>query len=356
MLACALAQAQPAASPVADLVPANDSRIAVMGRVDATHGSNLRVGYPGVTFRLRFEGPSLAMRANASTANCFLAVFIDGASPRLLRLPVGENEITLAEGLSAGEHTLEFVHQTETWVGTFTVFGFRPAPGGKLLAPYPWPRRRMMFIGDSVTCGEGANRFPDWKKDRPASWDAYRSYGMILARAFDAQVHLVCFGGRGLLRDYRGRRDVLNAPQFFDLSVPDQRSLAAWNHALYTPDVVVISLGTNDFSLGIEKFPEREGWIATYVRFVQAIRADYPEAQILLTEGAIVNDTDEARPQKTVLSSYLKETATRLADPRVHAVESRHYPGDADDAHPTGPQHAAMARDLEPLIRAVMAW
>jgi lysophospholipase L1-like esterase len=315
------------------------------------------MSYPGVTFRVRFEGSSLAMRASTTTPNSFIDIFVDGSEPRVLRLPAGENEIALAEGLATGEHTIEIVHRTETWVGVVTVLGFRPAPGGKLLTPHSWPRRRMLFIGDSVTCAEAVNRFPDWKKDRPASWDAYRSYGMTLARALDAQAHLVCFGGRGLLRDYRGQRDVLNTPQFFDLAVPDEKSPAAWDHSAYIPDVVVISLGTNDFSLGIGSFPEREEWVTTYVRFVRVVRARYPEAHIFLTEGAIVNDADDpARPQKSVLTSYLKETATRLADPRVHLLESRHYPGDADDAHPTGTQHAAMAQDMEPTIRAAVGW
>jgi lysophospholipase L1-like esterase len=137
----------------------------------------------------------------------------------------------------------------------------------------------------------------------------------------------------------------------------DEKSPAAWDHSAYIPDVVVISIGTNDFSLGIDNFPEREEWVSTYVRFVRAVRARYPEARIFLTEGAIVNDVDDpARPQKTVLTSYVKETATRLADLRVHVLESQHYPGDADDAHPTGAQHAATARDMEPIIRAAVGW
>ncbi len=346
-----------AAAKGGDLIPSNDAKIAVMGRVDGSIPGRLRVGYPGVTFRIRFDGPTLAMRASASTPNSFISVFVDSSEPRIVRLTAGENEVVLAEGLAAGEHTVEVVHRTETWVGIVTVLGFRLGAGGSLLTPQPWPSRRMLFIGDSVTCGEAVERAPDWKKDRPASWNAYRSYGMILGRIFDAQVHLVCYGGRGLVRDWQGRRDVLNAPQFFDLAVPEEKSAAAWDHAAYVPDVVVVSLGTNDFSLGIGDFPEREEWVNSYVRFVRAIRTRYPQAHIFLTEGAIVNDiADPTRPQKSILSGYIKETAARLGDPRVHVFSSRHYTGDDSDAHPTGAQHAAMARDIEPIIRAAVGW
>ena len=118
-----------------------------------------------------------------------------------------------------------------------------------------------------------------------------------------------------------------------------------------------VSLGTNDFNLGIGDFPAREDFIGAYVAFARRIRACHPRAAILVTEGAIVNDPeDPARPQKTILRAYIAETALRLADPRISAVPSNHYPGNPFDAHPTGEQHAAIARDFEPVIRAAAGW
>ncbi|GAC1661844.1 MAG: SGNH/GDSL hydrolase family protein [Candidatus Acidiferrum sp.] len=363
IIVCTIILSLPYAAPSAaqaisvDLIPADDPRIGVMGRVDNSMPGRVRFGYPGVTLRVSFDGPSLAMRAISNTGNSYMGIFVDGNGPRNVRLLAGENDTILAENLSAGEHTVEIVHQTETWVGLVTILGFRLAPTGHLIGANPWPRRKMLFIGDSVTCGEAVDRFPEWKKNRPASWNAYFSYGMILARTFDSQVHLVCFGGRGLIRDWRGKRDGLNAPQLFDLAVPEEQSPHPWNHAAYIPDVVVVSVGSNDFSLGIGDFPEREEWVNAYVRFVRAIRGRYPAAFIFLTDGAITHDTaDGSRPQRSTLTSYIKETARRLADPLVRVYESRYYPGDADDAHPTRPQHAAMAHDIEPIIRSALSW
>jgi lysophospholipase L1-like esterase len=344
-----------AAGDGAVIVPARDPRVAVMGRVDVTDPARLRLGYPGVTLRLRFEGPLLAMQVIAATPNSHLAVLVDGGEARVVRLPQGESEVVLAEGLANGEHGVDVVHRTETWVGAVSVLGFRLAPNGRLLDPLPWPRRRMLFIGDSVTCGEGVARSPGHRQGDAPDWNPYLSYGMLLARKLDAQCHLVCYGGRGLVRDWRGRRDVLNAPQFFDLALPDEEGAPVWDHRAYVPDVVVVSLGTNDFNPSIGEFPEREEWVGAYVRFVRAIRSRYPEAQVLLTEGAIVNDTPE-RAQRSTLHAYIAETVGRVADPRVRAVESRHYAGDEADAHPPGAAHAAMARDLEPLIRAIAGW
>ncbi len=342
------------------LVRPDDPRLAVMGRVDRPGGA-LRFGYPGVTLRLRFEGPSIAMRVGATSGVSRLGVLVDGGAPRVIRLAKGDSEVVLTAGLPPGVHDLEIVHRTETWQGVVTVRGLVLAPGGRLLPPAPWPERRLLFIGDSVTCGERVDRGPDCaaaaKIDTAGTSNAYLSYGMLLGRALDAQVALVCYGGRGLTRDWRGKKNLLNAPQLFEVAVPTDTRASRWDHAGYVPDLVVVSVGTNDFNLALGALPEREAFVVAYVDFVRAIRARAPNAQILLTEGAIVNDeVDPARPQKTILRAYIAETVRRLGDPRVQAVPATHYPGDACNEHPTAAQHAAMARDLESIIRAATGW
>jgi lysophospholipase L1-like esterase len=337
-------------------VPASDPRVAVMGRVCRPEPDRIRFGYPGVTLRVRFEGPSLAMRVSAETPNGHLAVLVDGGPPRVVRLRQGDSEVELADGLGPGPHSVDVVHRTETWMSAVNVRGFLVAPGGRLLAPDPWPPRRMLFVGDSVTCGERIDRQPG-ETEPFASSNGYLSYGMRLARALDAQAHLVCYGGRGLVRDWRGRTDVLTGPQLFDLAVADETGGPPWDHAAYAPDVVFVSLGTNDFNLALGPLPEREPFVSAYVAFVRAIRSRHPGAHVFLTEGAIVDDeSDPKRAPKTILRGYLAETARRLEDGRVHVVPSQHYPGDPSNAHPTGEQHAAMARDFEPVIREVLGW
>lgn len=341
------------------LVRATDGRVAIMGRVDRTDPSRVRVGYPGVTFRVRFEGPSLAARFSCTTGASRIAVLVDGGAPRVLQLAAGESEVPLAEGLGPGPHVVDVVHRTETWQGIVGVRGFVVGPGAKLLPSEPRPARRLLLVGDSVTCGEAIDRAPDCRDAHAAAvtGNGYLSYGMLLGRALGAEVHLVCYGGRGLVRDWRGKTNVLTGPQLFDAALPIDGHPVPWNHADYTPDVVIVSLGTNDFNLDLGPLPEREPFVAAYVAFVRAIRARYPAAQVLLTEGAIVNDEkDPARPQKTVLRDYIAETVRRAGDARVRAVPAAHYPGDDCNPHPTRAQHEAMARDLEPVVRAATGW
>jgi lysophospholipase L1-like esterase len=337
----------------------DDPRIAIMGRLDRSDPTRPRLGFPGLTIRVQFEGPLLAMRVSDTTGHSAFDVIVDGGEPHVVRCEQGERGYVLAEGLPDGRHSAEIVRRTETWQGVTTFLGLRLAAGKELLPPPPWPSRKLLFIGDSVTAGEGTERPAECIKDPPRFSNARLSYGMRLARALDAQCHLVAYGGRGLIRDWQGRRDVLTVPELFDLAIPEEGGATPppFDHSSYVPDAVFVSLGTNEFNLAIGPLPEREEFVSAYVRFVRAIRARYPVAHVFLTEGAIVNDeSDPTRKPRTTLRSYIEETIARLADPRVHDVESAHYPGDACDAHPTGEQQRLMARDLEPILRKTLGW
>jgi lysophospholipase L1-like esterase len=362
LASCSTAGSAGAPSPVATprgavLLPASDERIGVMGRTERTREGGHRFGYPGVTLRLALEGPSVSMRARSTSGDSRLSISVDGAAPHTLRLTQGEADWLLADGLGSGEHQIEIAHRTETWQGVVSVLGFTLPRGARLLSARPFPERRLLVIGDSVTSGEGVDRPEECQTDKPASANALGAYGMLLARALDAQVHLVSYGGRGLIRDWQGKRDTLNAPQFFDLTIAEESPRVLWNHATYRPDAVLISLGTNDFNLGLGALPEKEEYVGAYDRFLGSVRAVYPAAHVFLTEGAMVNDqADPARPQKTVLREYLREVVTRLGDPKVSVIPSEHYPGDRCDSHPTAAQHQAMARDLEALVRSRLSW
>ena len=108
-----------------------------MGRADRSDPSRVRVGYPGVTLRVRFEGPSLGARFSCTTGASRLAVLVDGAPPRVVRLASGDSELLLADGLGPGPHVVDVVHRTETWQGIVTVRGFFAGKGGKILPPIP---------------------------------------------------------------------------------------------------------------------------------------------------------------------------------------------------------------------------
>lgn len=334
-------------------ISATDSRIALSGRTVSLIGGGVRFGYPGVRFSLRVKSTSLRMVAQSSSGDNFLDVQIDGQPTQTLRLNNKLESYTLFSANKSVEHTVVITHRNETWQGLVTVAGF-DVDDGELLA-VKLPDRRLLIIGDSVTCGEAVVRTDDCAKSANW-WNATGSYGLLLAESLDAEAQLVCYGGRGVMRSWNGSTSDLQGPDYFELAIAEPDRQHRWDHTRYRPQLILISLGTNDFSESAGPMPEREKFVTAYVRFVNRLLSVYPEAQLALTEGAILNNDNPSRPAKRILQSYLQEVISRVRSQRVHYLPATHYPGDKRDAHPTGEQHKAMAEELAVQVRGLMGW
>ena len=335
-------------------IESSDGRVQIVGRYDGrTHG-HPRMGYPGTGLIFRFKGTGANLEIVSDSETAALTVVIDHGPPLLRLLQKGKNVVSIASALEDVAHTVEIYKRADSWQGIVTVDGIELDGAGVLLPPPPLPVRKLMFIGDSVTCGGGVDNNAQCKPDpeHPAN-NVYDSYGMLLGRRMDAQIQLVCYGGRGLERDYRGlgiSDGVLNAPQFLDLAVvtDEPSGRAPWDAALWQADAIVISLGTNDFDLQSSRPLDEKKWVDEYDAFLRDVRREYPRAVIVLTEGAIVVDP--------LLRQLVQAAAAGAHDPKVFYTPSVHYPGNGCDGHPTRDQHVRMADDFEPVLRQLLGW
>ncbi len=210
-----------------------------------------------------------------------------------------------------------------------------------------------MFIGDSVTCGELSAWRPGADPEAAVNSDARASYGMVLARRLSAQCHLVSYGGRGVIRDWQGVQATNNAPQFYELAMPDDPA-HPWDPSGYVPDAIGIQLGTNDFGQGI---PDQNQFVNAYVEFIRKVRRDAPRALIFVMDSPIVRDEpSHGGPRGTVLHAYLEEVVSRVGSSRVILAPLAHSPGVPGNGHPTGADHKVIADQLEPLLRRTLGW
>ena len=292
------------------------------------------------------------MRVNASDDDLYFDVGVDGAAPTLLRLNKGAGEYVVVPGVVVAEHTVALTRRNESWQGIVSILGFNLGGPGELLALPAAPSRKLMFIGDSVTCGELTAYETGRDTKAKINSNGRLSFGMILARRLGAQCHLVSYGGRGLIRDWQGIRDGCNAPKFYELALPDDPA-AHWDHRRYVPDAIGIQLGTNDFSQGI---PDQTEFVTAYVEFIRKIRSDAPDALIFVMDSPMVGDDPARGPRRTALHFYLEQIVARSGSPKVVLAPLPHYPGVPGNTHPTGREHEAMATELEPLLRRALGW
>ena len=353
---CLASLAGAAEAPEPARVAPNDSRILYMGRVELSEKAAL-MGYPGVTIRFAFRGAAPVVEMTGDTPECYFNLSCNGWDPVLIHLKKGANQIALPTGPApVAGWTVELVRRTESWMGTASFDGILVPPGCELLAPPAFPARKLMFIGDSFTCGEYNERFPPENDSTPRSTNAARSYGMLLAKWLGAQVHLVSYGGRGITREWDGRTDVNIVPVFFPRTLPDTEG-SLWDPSHYQPDVIVINDGT-DFDSG----PQDEAkFIDAYAAFVAQVRAAYPKAFLLLTESAFQSDGSDGKPHAArdqLLRTIREVTARRrkAGDERVRVVRTGFFPGTPTNPHLVAFQHEQIARELMGPIRFAAGW
>ncbi len=147
-------------------------------------------------------------------------------------------------------------------------------------------------------------------------------------------------------------------PDVYEMTLPDYSANTPWDTARFTPEVVVVNLGTNDFSPGIadsEIGAARERYESEMGDFVGTLRGYYPDAAIVLAVGPMLSDSYPA--------GY--EAYTSVINALENIVDDRSTSGDAnvyvlkippqsgpygEDWHPTIATHTAMAEDLVSLI------
>jgi lysophospholipase L1-like esterase len=332
-------------------IQATSSNILWTGRNVRNSDGSVILAYPGIECRFRVKGATASARFNTTSEDCWFGVQINNEPTRKIKLPKGDSTVVLFAGLDQYKsHTVRLVRRTESWLGVATLKGIETP--GTFLAPPRLPSKRLLFIGDSITCGEKTeSEPPDFAKDASA-WNADVSYGHVLGRRLGVQVHLVSYGGRGVYRDWQGKdnTETNNAPVFFERTLPDDPA-NLWSHASYMPDAVVIALGTNDFGQGI---PAQEVFVPAYVEFLKRIRAVYPKAFLCVADSPITVGSTERGP---TLSKYLQiivAERVQQGDKNIGFAPVRYQPGTAVDGHPTAAQHAEIATDLEPTLRKAL--
>ena len=175
-------------------------------------------------------------------------VVVDGKrdKARILGLPLGEAEYYLAQNLKRGYHTVEVTKRTESqfnavYFNSITYTGRLEKASGK--------NRKIEFIGDSITCGQGyevRGQITNYQR----SEDGINNYTGQTARALNAEYNVVGLSGWGAFGG--GGSDQNRMGRVYEKASYRRKEAANWNFDSWQPDLVVINLGTNDYNYRVE--------------------------------------------------------------------------------------------------------
>ena len=329
--------------------PGGTPAVRFVGRFDRSDLAGPRFAWSGSGMIARFSGTSVGVKLGGAQQ---YTVLIDGVlKPKLLPMPGGAVS-PLASGLAAGEHLVEIYRRTEANQGESQFLGFDFA-GGTLLAPPPAPARRIEMVGDSITCAygiEGADMNCTYSED---TQDQYLAWGSIAARNVGADVITTAWSGKGVVCNYGddAAACVDPFPIFYDRILPE-RADSQWDFASWQPQVVVINLGTNDFSTLVDPTPAQ--FSGAYRTLLQHIRGKYPAALILCTVAPLLSGTDLATARAAIDSAV---TATGDANIKSFTMDPTD-PADGwgCDFHPSIKTHQKMAAVLTARLKTELGW
>lgn len=214
------------------------------------------------------------------------------------------------------------------------------------------------FIGNSITCGAAMDpsEVPCGTGMYHDQHNAYLAYGPRVARALRAHFVLSSVSGIGAYRNWNS--DGPTMPRVYEKTDFQEASPQRWDFAAFTPAVVSIALGTNDFSNGDGQRPrlsfDSAQFVGRYLGFVALVKSKYPQARIALLSSPMVNGQNRTKLQNCLTAIKTQTDATHPADLPVALYFFQPMQARGCGGHPNVEDHALLAKELEPFFRALV--
>ncbi|MBE6763079.1 MAG: hypothetical protein E7553_01800 [Ruminococcaceae bacterium] len=295
----------------------SDERLIPLGRISRRDNalafdwtdSGLLFRFSGNRITLHFDAPALSQQL-------YIVACLDGITGRLL-VCEASTDITLCADTD-GEHRFYFVRCNEILDAVpmvltgITIEGDHPS----LKTAPSLPDRRLLFIGDSITCGFGNLANDPQPRFVTVEQDGTQTYAALAAKHFGAQAHFVCISGRGIARNC-DNADLPLIPDFFDqTSISDP---SPWDHTQYQPDVIVINAGTND-TAGEADPVDVDIFKAKLCEFATHLLTVYPNSKLLWCYGMMATDLYD--PIKEALESLQSDRVEFLFFKTIYAMDN----------------------------------
>ena len=359
-----------AISASAEVIPASDARLTFVGR---THmqGTSVAFDWTGVYCRIAFSGKSLTMRATdikpdadpaaAAKKHTYFNVWIDApmsAEPHRIIEVAGNDSIyelidpQYLKSSKIKQHHVTIQKRTEGEQGKVIIHEFATDAKGSFLAAEPLRERQMEFIGASYDCGYGVEDTSRLAKFSPETENASRSFPAILARYFNADYMVIAHSGMGAARNYNSKFAGYHMPDRY-LQTFDEDSTIRWSPegTGMKPDISVIYLGGNDFSVSLQ--PSYTKFRDGYYRLIRSIKDYYGEDHPVLCVSSKSHST---------LLDYMREMVNTCPMPNVHflaTLPALYLNTDEDlgaNFHPNYIGHQKFAYAYIPYIATITGW
>ncbi len=341
----------------------------------ALSGTGMEFSYQGPAFTITILGDSNCENTSTNQSNAAkVAFYVDGEQQK--KEMVRQKEITFQVPESTGkEVTIRVLKLSESYPSTIGIKPFS-VPEGGTIQPTEAKKYKIEFIGDSITCGVGVEAVNGTAGEKDIDKeDITKAYSYKTAQLLDADYSMVSYAGHGVIAGYTGTPGVKDTSNGKDERLPlvydkfgkswsnfiaygdasGNPETVNWDFSRFVTDVVVVNLGTNDFSYcrvnDTSKYEvdaaRGEEYVTGYVGFLKTVREKNPKAEIFCVVGP------GGGPMDPYIEKAVKQYSEENSDTKVHAFPFGTIEGAnaAGGYHPNEAAHTTTAKKLADFIR-----
>ncbi len=323
----------------------NSEHFRYTGRFDFSDPLKPRFDWPATSIEVAFTGASATILISGGDNN--FDIFIDGVKKDTLVLRSNVTSYAIT-GLGAGAHQLRLSKRTEAIYGPAVFAGLTVEDNqGEASLPAK-PTAKILFIGDSFTAGYGDEaKILSCGERRPYD-NANLAYGPLTARALNADFQVIAISGKGMVHNYGDTKPISDEPMplYFD-RILYAKPAGKWDFPSWIPDIVVVALGTNDFSTQVK--PSLEQYTSAYQAFYAILRLHYPNAQLIGLTYAV--DTFQPAYVDTLVKRWTAKGDTKVKQVRLPSLATADL---GCDYHPNVSGQQKYAEVLIPVIRPML--
>ena len=340
-------------SPGTDVLPATALR--PLGRTIINEQRHLELISAACHIGVEFEDTLCRVRVSLpqNFDHNYIQYELDGVYQKRVRINHETKTIDI-KAATLGHHSVWLYKTTEAHTSAVVIHNIR-AHHIRALQPPAAPL--VEFIGNSITCGAlaDASEVPCGQGVYHDQHNAYMAYGPRVARALGVNYVLSSESGIGIYRNWNS--DGPTMPEVYT-KIDFQPNGPEWKFTHYTPQIVSIALGTNDFSAGDGKrarLPfDSALFVNKYIQFVQLVKSKYPAAQIALLSSPMINGANRQLLQNCLTTVKQRIDASYAGSKPVALFFFNPMQPRGCAYHPSVEDHAVLANELEPFFRKLL--
>ncbi|UOB18133.1 SGNH/GDSL hydrolase family protein [Abyssalbus ytuae] len=333
---------------------ATNEFIVTSGRTDTTATNDIVLIGSASSISFKVQGDSCTvLLKNKEASHGYIALEIDNEYIERLKIE-GTSYIHYNLPLKKEKeyHNITLYKATEAQTGDILFGGIN----AKKIAKIPSDnRKKIEFIGNSITCGMGVDyeKIPCGSGEWFDQHNAYFAYGPRVARALNVDFMLSSSSGIGVYRNWDV--DGPTMPEVYENRYLNTDSTKKWNFKRFNPDVVSICLGTNDLSDGDDIHPrlpfDAQSFTEKYISFVNKIYSHYPSVQVVLLSSPMMEGEKSEILNKCLkdVKKYFDENSESKKEIAIYSFEAAFPHGCT--SHPDIKDHKVMAEKLIPFYK-----